>query len=107
MRHSTASLTSTWLSSSAKARPLAPKADRYFRSLFDEYEIFGGRQLELERIDRFIAGEGGGYFFVTGHAGFGKTALLVELTRRLQENAIPTAFHFITPRVDVGGREPA
>lgn len=82
------------------ARPLASLADRDFHQLLSEYEVFGGRHEELMRIDRFLEEDGSGYFFVTGYAGFGKTALLAALTRRLKARGRPIAYHFITPRVD-------
>lgn len=81
---------------SEDGRPLASLADRDFRTLLSDYEVFGGRREELTRIDRFLEEEGGGYFFVTGYAGFGKTALLVALTRRLKSRGSPMAYYFIT-----------
>lgn len=54
--------------------------------------VFAGRTSELARIDECIVTKKGGYIFVEGPSGFGKTALLANLTQSLHR----AAYHFIS-----------
>ena len=54
--------------------------------------VFAGRSSELAQFDECIGTKNGGYIFVEGPSGFGKTALLAKLTQ-----SIPiAAYHFIS-----------
>ena len=54
--------------------------------------VFAGRSSELARIGECIAMKKGGYIFIEGPSGFGKTALLSSLTQSLPN----AAYHFIS-----------
>lgn len=54
--------------------------------------VFAGRSNELTQINKCIATKEGGYIFVKGQSGFGKTALLAHLTQSLPN----AAYHFIS-----------
>jgi tetratricopeptide (TPR) repeat protein len=64
--------------------------------LFEAHSLFGGREEQLDELDRFVKDRPGGYAFVTGLSGFGKTALLVNWVRRLQEQNQNICYHFIS-----------
>jgi len=88
------------------ARPVrAPGAD-YFEQLFAYHKPFGGRQSDIERLNQSIHDQLQHYFFVTGPAGFGKTALLANWTQSLLSNKVEVAVHFLTRLID-GGTEAA
>ena len=84
-----------------RGSPVAVWSERYFERFLGEYDVFGGRQSELARLRDLLRADSSGYAFVTGTAGFGKTALLVELKRQLEDDGVPGAFHFITTRAEV------
>ena len=84
------------------ARPVRAIGLAYFDSLRNRREQFGGRERELEALDRFVAHPGGRYLFLTGDAGLGKTTLLLEWTSRLPQPDVDLAVHFISPRIDHG-----
>lgn len=44
--------------------------------LLMRHSLFGGRDAELGLLDEFLSQSVGGYRFITGESGFGKTALL-------------------------------
>ena len=57
-------------------------------------EIFGGRDEELQALGSSV--DNGGYTFVTGKSGFGKTALLASFVRRLSvRDNISIVYHFV------------
>ena len=57
-------------------------------------EIFGGRDEELQTLGSAV--DNGGYTFVTGESGFGKTALLANFVRRLSARSnISIVYHFV------------
>ncbi len=60
--------------------------------------VFAGRSSELARIGECIAMKKGGYIFVEGPSGFGKTALLSNLTQSLPN----AAYHFISQSLSGG-----
>jgi hypothetical protein len=64
-----------------------------FQSLLAEHQLFAGREQELDRLDGFL--DSGGYFFVSAPSGFGKTALLVNWVRALEEKGENLAYAFI------------
>jgi hypothetical protein len=68
--------------------------------LLGDHALFGGRQNELGEIDRHLLDHPGGYLFVTGRPGFGKTALLANWIRGRQGSAEATCYHFLTRRYD-------
>ena len=62
-----------------------------------DYELLGGRDQELLRLDRFLADTPPSYLLLTGGAGMGKTALLVEWIRQLELKAnVTVVYHFIS-----------
>jgi len=79
--------------------------------LFDDHRLFGGRDDELQWLDDAIAGETGGYAFVTGRSGSGKTALLINWVRWLR--ALPPragkrprlAYAFISKKDDLADQQ--
>jgi integrase len=64
--------------------------------LFERHSLFGGRDRELEQLDAFVAERSSGYFFATGRSGFGKTALLANWVRSLEERGQRVCCHFIS-----------
>lgn len=72
------------------APPLPVDLRRYFDRLLRDYALFGGRADALAAIGKFLADPQGGYLFVTGASGYGKTALLAQLAGRDE-----AAYHFI------------
>jgi hypothetical protein len=92
----------------AKGAPLVQsQGRRYFADLFGRHRTFGGRGEELARLEGIVDEGGGRYAFVTGAAGFGKTALLANFAERLaaREAPVPTAVHFVTPRIEGASEE--
>lgn len=61
-------------------------------------ERFVGRAAELRALDDGVESEEGGYFFLTGSAGLGKTALLAEWLRCLRRRGERVVFHLLTRR---------
>jgi hypothetical protein len=55
---------------------------------------FGGRSEQLQALDEFVE-TGRGYFYVTGPAGFGKTALLAQWLRCFRARGERPVFHFV------------
>jgi hypothetical protein len=53
------------------------------RPVLDGHPVFGGRDEELDRLDRFLDQRQAGYLFVVAGSGFGKTALLVHWLDRV------------------------
>jgi WD40 repeat protein len=79
-----------------------------FRSLLEErHALFGGRERELERLNSFLVQQPKGYVFVTGHSGFGKTALLANWVKDLRGREKGVCYHFIsrTDGSDVAGAD--
>jgi len=70
--------------------PLQADLRRHFDGLLRDYALFGGRTDEIARVNSFLADPQGGYLFLTGPSGYGKTALLVQIAR--QGDA---AYHFL------------
>jgi hypothetical protein len=70
-----------------------------FRTLLGErHALFGGRVAALGRLDGFLTGRPSGYLFVTGGAGFGKTALLANWVNGLLQRNLEVCYHFISPQ---------
>jgi hypothetical protein len=59
-------------------RVIRPVASREFAEILDGSARFGGRHLELAKLDRHALQTPSGYFFLTGISGFGKTSLLAR-----------------------------
>lgn len=68
---------------------------RLFDGLLLDHALFGGRKHELLRIEDFLGAPGGGYMFVTGPSGYGKTALLAHWLQNGAAIYAP-AYHFIS-----------
>ena len=68
--------------------------------ILDDYRVVGGRETELEKLGRFLAGPSG-YLLVTGKVGTGKTALLAEWVRQLTGRGdLRTVYYFISRQHD-------
>lgn len=80
-------------------KPVFPISLRRFESIFSSHRIFGrGRQYTL--LDQFVNTKTSGYFFISGPAGYGKTALLINWARSLKSKGVHTAVHLINPMID-------
>ena len=67
--------------------------------IFERHNLFGGREVEFNRLNAFLHDKPNGYQFITGPSGFGKTALVANWIRYLESNNQPVVYHFIS-RVD-------
>ncbi len=76
-----------------------PNPTDEFSDIFLANSRFGGRKEELGRLDRFAALELGGYVFVTGTSGYGKTSLLARWSEARLRRGEPTCFHFFNGRI--------
>lgn len=64
--------------------------------VFDSHRLFGGRDDELDRLNRFLEENPCGYAFVTGISGSGKSALIANWVRHLLgRDDLRVAYHFI------------
>jgi len=92
------------------AATLSPFRRRLER-LIDDERFFGGRDVELGWLDRAIGTEAGGYVFVTGRSGAGKTALLVNWVRALlarppvRERPLRVAYTFISQKYELADEQ--
>jgi energy-coupling factor transporter ATP-binding protein EcfA2 len=77
---------------------LRPTLRNAVAPLMNRHEIFGGRQKLLSELTTSVEQRPGGYVFVTGPSGYGKTALLVHLVRSLQQRGEEPVYHFISQR---------
>jgi tetratricopeptide (TPR) repeat protein len=75
--------------------PMYVELRNQFEGLLKRYDLFGGREAEKADIKAFLGDPQGGYLFVTGRSGYGKTALLARCITG-HEGII---YHFIN-RVD-------
>ena len=75
------------------------KPSSLFARQFAEHEFFVGRADALARLSSFLNSPTGTYLFLTAPDGFGKTSLLVNWLRRLQDPSTYTAAHFISRRL--------
>jgi hypothetical protein len=67
--------------------------------LLSRHAPFGGRDEEVARLNAFLAGQPGGYAFVTAPSGYGKTALLahwLSLLEKQTEDHSFTAYTFMS-----------
>jgi hypothetical protein len=71
---------------------LRPRLD----DLLERHTLFGGRKAELKRLNDFLAQRTSGYQFITGLSGFGKTALLPNWVKALQQGGQSVCYHFIS-----------
>ncbi len=78
------------------ARPASPRTRRYFSELLAGATRTGGRADELRRLAEHVENGVRPYLFVTGPAGFGKTALLARWIVELDARGHPLVFHFIS-----------
>ena len=72
------------------AKPLQVDLRSRFDELLQDHALFGGRADAVAAIQQFIADPHGGYLFITGLSGYGKTALLAQWVRRYG-----AVYHFI------------
>lgn len=80
-------------------KPVSPILLQRFESIFSSHRIFG-RDKQLTLLHQFVDAEVSGYFFVTGPAGYGKTAILCNWARSLESKGVHTAVHLINPMID-------
>lgn len=89
---------------------LSPFRRRLERLMEDE-RFFGGRDDELAWLDRAIVADTGGYAFVTGLSGSGKTALLVNWVRALLARTpspgrvLRVAYTFISQKYEIADEQ--
>jgi hypothetical protein len=74
-----------------RQRSAAPLLREVFAPLFTEYARFAGRGDELAHVQAFLDAPDPGYLVITAPAGYGKTALAVQLIEARRET---TAYHF-------------
>ncbi len=71
--------------------------------LMQRHPLFGGRQDELHKLDAFVDKQPGGYFFVTGPAGFGKSSLLGHWIQQHTAQGQAVCYHFMNRSEDSAG----
>jgi hypothetical protein len=64
--------------------------------LLERHALFGGRESELRSLQNFLTDKASGYLFVTGRPGFGKTALLANWVKGLEQTKQNVCYHFIS-----------
>lgn len=78
-----------------KSNSLYAKYRESFKPLIEKrLTLFGGRNLELDRITKFIEQQSSSYLIITAPAGFGKTSLIAKFISEAQENF---GYHFFAP----------
>ncbi len=92
------------LSASEAGQPrIAPTLRTDLALLMQRHPLFGGRQTELDQLDAFVDQQPGGYLFVTGPAGFGKSSLLGHWIERRAAQGQPVCYHFMNRSEDSAG----
>lgn len=92
------------LSASEAGQPrIAPTLRTDLTTLMQRHPVFGGRQDELHALDAFVDQQPGGYFFVTGPAGFGKSSLLGHWIQQRSAQGQPVCYHFMNRSEDSAG----
>jgi hypothetical protein len=85
---------------------LKPDLRSRFAEIFDDYHLVGGRERQLAALDTFVADPSRRYLLLTGQAGMGKTALLVEWIRRLGlRSDVQLVYHFISRQYGTAARQ--
>ena len=69
--------------------------------VFERHGLFGGRENELERLNRFLQEKPNGYYFITGPSGSGKTSLVANWIQFLESKGQPVVYHFISRADDL------
>jgi len=92
------------------ATPVRPAAVPYFARLAENHKIFGGRQADLRTLNDFLEQNKNPYLFVSGLAGFGKTALLINwawpfVTKSVAATGLQFAVHFLSKQVSQSAEE--
>lgn len=66
-------------------------------TLVDELaeDVLVGREADLALLDRFVNSSPSGRLVLTAPTGFGKSALLANWVRRLQDKSCAVAYHFV------------
>jgi hypothetical protein len=78
----------------------SPHLRRMFDHLVNAHTwLFAGRDAEIARIQQFVATGAGGYIFIEGLSGYGKTSLLAELVRTNPRYV----YHFISQSYKTSG----
>jgi AAA ATPase domain len=85
---------------------LKPDLRLRFAEIFEDYRVVGGRERQLAALDTFAADPNHRYLLLTGQAGMGKTALLVEWIRRLGlRSDVQVVYHFISRQYGTAARQ--
>ncbi|MPZ05698.1 MAG: AAA family ATPase [Nitrososphaeraceae archaeon] len=59
---------------------------REIQTILNKYPIFIGREIEIEKLDSFLEDPTKSVMLVTGEGGTGKTRLVLEFVKRLQDS---------------------
>lgn len=82
------------------------KLRKYQERLLADYEVVAGREFELTSLDEFLSQSERRYCLLTSAPGMGKTALLAEWIRRLEDRReIRTVYYFLSRSHGTAGRE--
>jgi hypothetical protein len=71
--------------------------------LMQRHPLFGGRRNELDKLDTFVDQQPGGYLFVTGPAGYGKSSLLGHWIQQRPPQDQAVCYHFMNRSEDSAG----
>ncbi|MEQ9371652.1 MAG: SMEK domain-containing protein [Coleofasciculus chthonoplastes F3-SA18-01] len=72
--------------------------DKVEQTISEYTQLFVGREEERQKLARFLQENSSGLFLVTAPAGFGKTALLANWVKELQNKDCDIAYHFFNER---------
>lgn len=59
---------------------------REIKIILNKYPVFIGREIEIEELNRFLENPTRSVMLITGEGGTGKTRLVLEFIRRLQDS---------------------